>query len=200
MTTPGRPLGARFTRRLAVATAAIGAGVLTRRVPQAGAFQQAAFASGALGLTRQEIETRWGPGDRVDMPGHPIYDETYAYAGQGWTYTVWYRSLNGDEIASYVEVSYGPDGVANVQAMELAESLLPDDAEYTEMFVAPATPHGPTALVMTRYVSDALGVRSAGAVPPEILVTLHKTWDDGDGSDDRVTAVSIMARTVTQRG
>src|SRR5688500_10809741 len=109
MQTP-TPLLARISRRRALATAAVAAGAAAIARPSQA--QEAGFSSGALGLTRAEIEAHWGEGERVAVPGHPIYDETYAYAeltGQGWITYVWYMTFNNLEVAAYVEVAFGPD-------------------------------------------------------------------------------------------
>ncbi len=124
----------------------------------------------------------------------------YSYSGQEWIHYVWYMKLNGETIASYVEVAYGPDGVPAIEARELAERRIPVDAEFSEMYIAPATPQGPTAPTIARYLSPSLGDHYSGALPPEILVTLHDAWDDDTNGVEQVTAISIMVRTVTQRG
>ena len=192
------PLLTRISRRRALASVAMTTGVAGfNRSVQA---EAAGFSSGALGLTRAEIEVQWGQGEIVDVPGHPIYDETYAYAGQGWTTYVWYMSFNELEVAAYVEVVYGSNGVSPVQARDLAQSYLPADAEFSELFIAPATPQGPTALTMTRYLSPSLAATYGNIIPAEILVTLHETWDTDPSQPERIPAFSLMARMVTQQG
>src|SRR5215213_2946928 len=168
------PILARISRRRALASVVAAGAVGVSRSVRA---QEAGFSSGALGLTRAEIEVQWGQGEIVDVPGHPIYDETYAYAGQGWTTYVWYVSFNELEVAAYVEVAYDSEGVSPVQARDLAQGYLPADAEFSELFIAPATPQGPTALAMTRYLSPSLAATHGNIIPAEILVTLHETWD-----------------------
>lgn len=195
---PSSPLLPRISRRQALASAAIAAGAVgLGRSTQA---QEAEFSSGALGLTRSAIDAQWGAGERVAVPGHPIYDETYAYAAQGWTTYVWYMSFNDQEVAAYVEVAYGPEGVSPVQAHDTAMAYLPADAEFSELFVAPATPRGPTALTMTRYLSPSLAAAYGEIIPAEILVTLHESWHAEASQEDRITAISLMARMVTQQG
>ncbi len=192
------PLLTRFSRRRALGSMAMATGVAGfNRTVQA---EAAGFSSGALGLTRPEIEAQWGHGELVDVPGHPIYDETYAYAGQGWTTYVWYVSFNGKDVAAYVEVAYGPEGVPPVQAHDLAQGYLPADAEFSELFIAPATPQGPTALAMTRYLSPSLAATHGNIIPAEILVTLHETWNADPSQPERITAISLMTRLATQQG
>ena len=66
-----RPL---FTLALGLMLVAIGIGII-----RAGA-QEASFESGALGLTRSEIEAEFGRIENpITVPGHPIYDETFVY-------------------------------------------------------------------------------------------------------------------------
>jgi hypothetical protein len=191
------PFFARVSRRTALSAVALTAGSIGLR--RSASTQESSFSSGALGITRADIEARWGAGERVKVSGHPIYNETYAYPGQGWTTYVWYMSFNDVEVAAYVEVDYGPDGVTMVQARELVSNYLPADAEFSELFVAPATPGGPTALTMTRYLSPSLASRYDGIIPAEILVTLHESWPDS-GEPERATAISLMVRMVTQQG
>src|SRR5918998_103641 len=85
----------RMSRRRALASVAVAAGAVG--LGRSTRAQAAGFSSGALGLTRPDIEAQWGEGERAAVPGHPIYDETYAYAAQGWTTYVWYMSFNGQE-------------------------------------------------------------------------------------------------------
>ncbi|MGH2531115.1 MAG: hypothetical protein ACRDJW_02300 [Thermomicrobiales bacterium] len=182
-----------FATAVLLAVAAAGA-------PAARANQAGSLDSGALGLTRAEIEAQWGPGEQVDVPGHPIYDEMYAYAGQSEIYYAWFVVANGEDVARYVEVAWGEEGIPSQDARALAEGLLPADAEYTETYIAPPTPRGAIALETHRYVSESLGGAYGGAVPAEILVIYHERWDDAAETGSRVTAVSIMSRMITQQG
>ena len=194
-TTPFLP---RISRRQALVSVAIAAGAVGLGCSTHA--QEAEFSSGALGLTRAEIEAQWAAGERVAVPGHPIYDETYAYAAQGWPTYVWYMSFNDQEVADYVEVAYGPEGISPVQARDTAKAYLPADAAFSELFIAPATPRGPTALAMTRYLSPSLAAIHGEIIPAEILVTLHESWRAEASQEDRITAISLMARMVTQQG
>jgi hypothetical protein len=191
------PSISRITRRTALASVALAAGSIG--LWQSAGAQDSGLSSGALGMTRADIEARWGTGERVDVPGHPIYDEMYAYPGQGWTTYVWYMAFNGLEVAAYVEVDFGPEGVPMVDARDLVTNYLPADAEFSELFVAPPTPGGPTALSMTRYLSPSLAAAYDNIIPAEILVTLHESWP-ANGEPERATAVSLIARMVTQQG
>lgn len=135
------------------------------------AASQQSLESGALGLTRPEVEARWGAAtEQIEMRGHPVYDETYAYgAEEGMTY-VSYRDVNGVQIAVYVEFVWFGDGVTEQVAAETIEDLLPADAELTEIYLAPSTPDGPIALAANRYASESLGTAQAGVLASEILV------------------------------
>ncbi len=164
----------------------------------AGAQPEASLDSGALGLTRDEIEVEWGRANTpIDVPGHPIYDETYAYPDENGTLFVTYRNLNGDDIAVYVEFAWSGDGATEQVAHAVGKRLLPADSEITELYVAPPTTDGPVALVTERYESEALGANPA--LPPDILVVYQQRWGDSTEADStRVEAVSIMIREGTQ--
>ncbi|MDP9473270.1 MAG: hypothetical protein M3Q71_21840 [Chloroflexota bacterium] len=175
-------------------TLALVSGVLT-----VGAQREASLASdGALGMPRTEIEAEWGQAtEPIDVPGHPIYDETYAYPAKDGTLFVTYRDLNGDDIAVYVEFAWSGGGATEQSAQALTKRLLPADAAPTEFYVAPPTSAGPIALVNHRYESDALGANPA--LPPDILVTYQERWGDSVAPDStRVEAVSLMIREGTQ--
>src|SRR5215217_2638994 len=102
--------------------------------------QEAAVDSGALGLSRAGIETQFGQAETpIAVPGHPIYDETYGYETEEGTLFVSYREINGEEFASYVEFSWRGDGASEQVARTTVESLIPSDAELTEIYVAPPT-------------------------------------------------------------
>ena len=166
----------------------------------AAAQPSASLDSGALGLSRAEVEARFGRASApIDVPGHPIYDETYAYEAEDGTLFVTYRDVNGEDLAVYVEFAWRGRGVNEQAARAAAESFLPSDAELTALFVAPPTSAGPVALVTNQYRSDALG--ATPALAPEILVIFHERWDGpaaGVGEGERVEAVSIMIRERTQ--
>jgi hypothetical protein len=166
----------------------------------AAAQPAASLDSGALGLSRAEVEARFGRTPApIDVPGHPIYDETYAYEAEEGTLFVTYREVNGQSLAVYVEFAWRGRGVSEPAAQAAAKSFLPSDAELTALYVAPPTSAGPVALVTNQYRSNALGANPALA--PEILVIYHERWDgpaEGAGEGERVEAVSIMIRERTQ--
>ncbi len=164
----------------------------------AGAQPEVPLDSGVLGVTRAEIEAEWGRATKpIDIPGHPIYNETYAYAGKDGTLFVTYRELNGDEVAVYVEFAWSGEGATEQGAQAVGKRLLPADSKLTELYVAPPTAAGPIALVTHRYESDALGANPA--LPPDILVVYQERWGDpASPGSTRVEAVSIMIRERTQ--
>jgi len=162
-----------------------------------GAQEAQGELGGVLGLPRLEVEARLGPStEQVEMPGHPIYDETYAYEAEDATTYVSYRDINGVETAVYVELAWRGDGVDEQQAQRATESLIPADAELTELYVAPPTPGGPIALVTYRYESAGLG--ELQALAPEILVIHQQHWSDDDSEPAMVQSTSIMLRERTQ--
>jgi hypothetical protein len=164
-----------------------------------GAQGDGTLDSGAVGLTRAEIEADFGRSpEPIDVPGHPIYDQTYAYETQAGTLTVSYRSVNGEDLAVYVEFAWRGEGVPAHAARNLVEDFLPADAELTELYIAPPTASGPLALVTHRYQSDDLVVASP-TFAPEILVISQQTWGDPSAVEsERVQAVSLITRERTQ--
>lgn len=162
------------------------------------AAQELSIDSGAIGLTRAELESIWQlDPDPVEVPGSPVWDQTFAIIGG--QYAENYVTLFGDQqLVYYVEVNNLPPGGSElVNIIEEVEYLIPSDAELTEAYIAPPTPNGPTALHTFRYVSASLGEVHGGAVPSEILMTFHEQW--GEVTDlALVTAVSIMCRQPTQ--
>lgn len=164
----------------------------------ADAQREASLDSGALGLTRTEIEAEWGQATKaIDVPGHPIYDTTYAYPSKDGTLFVSYRDLNGDAIAVYVEFAWSGAGATEQAAQAIGKRLLPVDAQLTELYIAPPTTAGPIALVTHRYESEALGTHPA--LPPDILVVYQERWgDSASPNSTRVEAVSFMIREGTQ--
>ena len=174
------------------------AGAFASGVPGAGAQPAGPLDSGALGLARSEIEADFGRAtEPIEVPGHPVYDETYANENEEGALFVTYRDVNGEEIAVFVEFAWRGTGASKQEARTVAENLLPADAELTELYVAPPTSIGPLALVTYRYESDALGENAALA--PEILVIYQERWGDDTAADStRVEAVSIMIRERTQ--
>ncbi|MCC6791571.1 MAG: hypothetical protein IT336_07805 [Thermomicrobiales bacterium] len=154
--------------------------------------------SGALGLPKSKIEAVFGPsGDPIEMPGHPIFDETYAYETEEGTLTVSYRDVDGVPTAVFIEFAWVGDGVGDAVASDLVDRCLPADATLTELYTAPPTPNGPIALVMNRYESDSLG--RIAALAPEILVIFHERWDVPGVPDGRsILSVTITVRERTQ--
>ncbi len=168
--------------------------LMASAAPETQAQGTSGLDSGALGRLKSEIEADFGPsGTAIEMPGHPVYDEPYAYLMQAGTLYVSYREINGEDVAVYVEFQWVGDGVDEATAHRFAASLLPSDAELTELYIAPPTSSGPVALVTHRYVSDAL--TGNPALAPEILVIYQETWGD---PENRLTAVSISIRERTQ--
>ena len=55
-------------------------------------------------------------------------------------------------------------------------------------------------MAMTRYLSPSLAATYGEIIPAEILVTLHESWPAEASQEDRITAISLMARMVTQQG
>jgi len=158
------------------------------------ARQAVSIDSGALGLFPSEIEAIFGPpSERVEVPD-PGYDDTWAYETEDGTLIVTYREINGEEIAIYLEFSWRGEGTGEIDARHLVESLLPADAELTELYTAPPTTSGPIALVSNRYESESLG--SNMALTSEILVTYQETWSANN--PPAVHAVSISMRERTQ--
>lgn len=154
--------------------------------------------SGALGLPKSKIEAVFGPsGDPIETPGHPIFDETYAYETGEGTLTISYRDVDGVPTAVFIEFAWVGDGVGDAVARDLVGRFLPADATLTELYTAPPTPNGPIALVMNRYESESLGRIAAFA--PEILVVFHERWDVQGVPDGRsILSVSITVRERTQ--
>lgn len=160
----------------------------------AGARQAASLDSGALGRFKSEIEADFGPsGSPINVPGHPVYDETYAYETQAGTLYVSYRDINGETIATYVEFSWRTDGVDEAAALSMVEHLIPADSELIGLYTAPPTTSGPVALVANQYASESLGMNPALA--SEFLVVYQETWD---GTSSLVHGVSIAIRDRTQ--
>lgn len=180
--------------------AAAGAGLVALGFGQmANAQTTAQFESGGLGLTRSQCEDMLGPGERVAMPGHPIYDSTYSYGTQLGMVYVWYMDADGDSYAAYIEIDFASDNLDASEARAHAEQMMPSDARFTELYVAPSTPSGPIAMEMTRYVSESLGTINSGGFAPEIVVLIQQPWDDANKGTP-ASGVSIMARMVTQAG
>jgi hypothetical protein len=173
---------------------------LTLLGPVAGLAQNGQLASGALGLTRAEIEAQWGQGvGPFAGPGayFTIY-EMYSYYSQRGTYHVGYQDTNGQQIAVYLEINL-PGGLSEREAQALATGYLPADAERTETYTAPPSPDGATALQTYRYVSPSLNAAYDGLLASEVLVIFYERWDEPDFEfGRRVTAISMMVRTITQ--
>src|SRR5688572_15098015 len=117
--------------------------------------QESSLESGALRLSKSEIEADFGTVEKpVVVPGHAIYDETFAYETQAGTLYVSYRDVNGEMTAVYVEFAWRGDGASEQAAREMVAHLIPADASLTELYVAPPTSSGPVALVTHRYESE----------------------------------------------
>jgi hypothetical protein len=186
------------TRNRTLMMAVVFLSVFIAAMTHVNAKTQQDLESGALGLTRSQIEAKWGAAtEPVEMPGHPIYESTYAYGSEEAMTYVSYRDINGEEVAVYVEFNWFGDGVTEAVARDTVESLLPADAVLTEIYVAPATPDGPIAFVANRYTSDALARAYANILAPEILVIQQEAWNDAAGSS-AVMSFSLMLRERTQ--
>lgn len=156
--------------------------------------------SGALGLTRAEIEENWGAGvGPFESPGgyFNIY-EMYTYYSQRGNYHVAYQDTNSRELAIYLEIAL-PGGMSEREAQALAVGYLPADVRQTDVYTAPPTPDGATALQIYRYESAALDEVYDRILAGEILVVDHERWDDPELEfGRRVTAISMIVRTITQ--
>ena len=198
----------RLHRRGAVAAIAVGTGLLvggmSGRAPLAAhAAAAPALASGALGLTRSEIEAMWGGGEGPFAGQGHYFDvhDLYTYQATGETYHIAYQQINGIEIAVYVQVDWLGDGVTQGVARETVAGLIPDDARLTDLYTAPPTPGGPIAFSVTRYASEALGSPQvhSGALAPEILVVAQERWGDPSvANSSSVISLSIAVRERTQ--
>ena len=70
-------------RNLMLAIILMALTVVTARPARANAAVQPDLDSGALGLTRAQIEAEWGAAtEPVVMPGRPMHDTTYAYGSE----------------------------------------------------------------------------------------------------------------------
>lgn len=85
---------------------------------------------------------------------------------------VWYREVNGDAYAASIEIDFIGDTLDASEARQHAERFMPTDAEFTELYVAPATPNGPIAIEMMRFVSESLSTFNSGVFAPEIVVMI----------------------------
>lgn len=180
------------TAVLAVTVVALG-GVTTLA-----ASNQQQVESDALGLTRDQLETIWGPAiEAVVMPGQPVTDEMFRYEVVDVMINVAYRDVNGEQIAIYVELYWLGDGVSQAVATETIERLLPADASMTELYVAPPTPNGPVALSIYRYTSESLGDSHGGLLATEILVIEQHAWMEAAGIST-ITSINLMIRERTQ--
>lgn len=168
--------------------------------PLGGLAQEGELDSGALGLTRPEIEAMWGAGTGpFENPGgyFNIY-ELYTYYSQRGNYHVAYQDTNGREIAIYLEIAL-PGGMSEPEAQAFAAGYLPADVQQTDVYTAPPTPDGATALQIYRYESAALDAAYDRILAGEILVIFHERWDDPELEfGRRVTAISMAVRTITQ--
>jgi hypothetical protein len=174
--------------------------VLTLLGPVAGLAQNGELASGALGLTRPELDQQWGQGVGPFAGPGAYFNvfELYSYYSQRGTYHVGYQDTNGQQIAVYLEINL-PGGLSEREAQAMATAYLPADAERTEVYTAPPSPDGVTALQTYRYVSPSLGAAYDGILAGEILVIFYERWDEPDFEfGRRVTAISMMVRTITQ--
>lgn len=198
----------RLHRRKAVAALAAGTSLfvggisgghrLAARTAEAAAQS---FLSGALGLTRDEIEDSWGAGEGPFAGQGHYFDvqDLYSYEVDGETFHVAFQKVNGEEIAVYVQVDWAGEGATETDARDSAVGLIPDDARITDLYSAPPTPGGPLAFSVYRYRSEALGAVHDGALAPEILVIFHERWGDATvPSSTRVAALSITVRERTQ--
>lgn len=168
--------------------------------PGAGLAQEQTLASGALGLTRAEIDANWGAGvGPFAGPGtyFNVY-EMYSYYSQRGTYHVGYQETNGRQIAVYLEINL-PGGMSEREAQAMTTGYLPGDAQVTEVYTAPPSPDGQTALQMYRYESPSLDAAYENILAGEILVVFYERWDEPEFEfGRRVTAISMTVRTITQ--
>lgn len=188
-------------RRVIAATVASTATISLSQTGTAERTAPPTFTSGGLGLTRPEFEARFGTGEPVETAGDPRYDSTYAYGTQLGTIFVWYHDLGDDSFVTYIEIDVASETLSSDEARNRAERLLPTDSQFTELYVAPATPNGPVAIEMMRFVSPSLGEVHDRAFPSEIVVMIHQLWADAS-SDQGPTAsrISIMTRLATIGG
>lgn len=203
----GQELGqVRLHRRKAVAALAAGTGLfvggisgLAARGAEAASLHP--FVSGALGLTRDEIEDKWGTGEGPFAGQGHYFDvqELFTHDVDGETFHVAYQRFNGEEIAVYVQVDWDGEGATESVARDSAVGLIPEDARITDLYSAPPTPGGPLAFSVYRYRSEALGAVHEGMLAPEVLVIFHERWGDAAvPNSTRVVGLSIAVRERTQ--
>lgn len=124
--------------------------------------------------------------------------ELYTYYSQRGNYHVAYQDTNGREIAIYLEIAL-PGVMSEREARAFAVGYLPADARQTEVYTAPPTPDGATALQIYRYESAALDAAYDRILAGEILVIYHERWDDPKLELGRgVTVISLIVRTITR--
>jgi hypothetical protein len=203
----GQELGqVRLHRRKAVVALAAGTSLFVGGISGLGARGAGAatlqpFVSGALGLTRDEIEDKWGAGDGPFAGQGHYFDiqDLYTYEMDGETFNVAFQEVNGEKIAVYVQLDWPGDGATEADARESAVGLIPEDARITDLYSAPPTPGGPLAFSVYRYRSESLGAAHDGVLAPEILVIFHERWGDASvPNSTRVAALSIAVRERTQ--
>jgi hypothetical protein len=106
------------------------------------------FASGGLGLSQQEWEQRYGPGNPSETPGYLWYQGRYLVA---------YQEGN----VAYVEQRWSPEAAATIDdARAQTGGLIPADGQYIQTF----SPEGRPDLVADLYFSQSLFSRFSGNV------------------------------------
>lgn len=185
------------TRR-SVATA-LALSPLTLTLARAAVRAQTGLDSGALGLTREQFVAQWGPlGDQVEVPGHYLNPMYAVAAAEGSAYVA-FQTINGQEIATFVEIAWEGDGAPEFETRKLVRSLIPHDARLTELYTAPPTPSGPSALVIYRYASEGMAAAYDGVFPAEIAIIAQQTWLDPTQPDNvLIRRVSVTLRERTQ--
>lgn len=140
------------TTRRSVLRLAAGAG-LAAMTGQRALAQGTGVASGGIGLTREQLEARYGTG--VDAESLTVFEGVTV----GVPGTTLYAQFRGD-IVEHLEVRWSMatqvGGVGWDVGYLAAMDLLPTDAAYRDQYWMPATPEGPTELIAHVYESPAL--------------------------------------------
>jgi hypothetical protein len=163
--------------------------------------RQVALDSGGIGLTRAECDALMSLDDApVAVPGHAIWDETYATVGEQYAANyVSFFDVGGEPVCVYFEDNNFPeDGLDTPSVRERLAYRMPSDAELTDLAIAPPTPAGETAFRVERYTSAALDAAHGGTLAPEILAVLRERWAEEGGT--RTIGYSLMIRQITQEG
>jgi len=118
--------------------------------PPPPAPEQIPFASGGLGLSQQEWEQRYGPGNPSETPGYLWYQGRYLVA---------YQEGN----VSYIEQRWSPEtAITFDEAQAQSGGLIPADRQYVQTYSP--DPEGRPDLVVDLYLSQTLISRFGGNV------------------------------------